>query len=567
MENFENFENEFEKLLQEEAKVNFYSKGQIVEGQIVKFQDKYAFVDIGQKTEAVINKDEVISFPEGAKVKAVYTGKKTPEGYVLLSRKPLVFQEALERVEKALENKEKITAKPVKKLEKGFIVDLGGLKAFLPYSEAGLKQGEELPETFEVYILKLDKSRKVPNIVVSRKQVLQEERKKKKEKLLSELSEGITVPAKVVKVQDNGAVLSIGDLIYGFLPASLYSWDREKSVKELEKGQEIEVIVKSIDRDNEKIILSRKDLEENPWEKFPHNVGDIVEAQVKDIKDVGLIVKVDGLYGFIHKSETDHLHPERFKSKFKIGQKIKAKIIELDKDNQKLKLSIKQATKNPLDEFLEKYPEGSKIEAPIKDVKTKVAFVDLGDIEGIVHLEDATWNPKIKSISQVLKGKTKETFVVLGKEKDKIKLGIKQLKENPWETFLKNKKVGDTVKGKVVKLIDKGAFVSLYEDVEGFIPVKEITREKIEIPSDKLSLGQEVEAKIIRIKDHDIVLSIKQLELDKIREEKRRKKEEEERKLREKLEQLKPKGEGLATLGEIIKKKLEEKKKKEEKDK
>ncbi len=555
----ENYENEFEKLLEESEDLTYYRKGDILEGEIVKFADKYAFVDVGQKTESVINKEEVEDLQEGAKIKAVFTGKRTPEGYNLLSRKPLIFREALEKVENAYKNQEKVPAKLKKQLEKGFLVDLGGIQAFLPYSESGLRKEENLPEEFEVYILKLDQNRKIPNIVVSRKKVLEEEKQKKKEKLWSEIEEDMTIPAKVVKVQDNGAVVIIGDLIYGFLPASLYSWDREKSVSQLQKGQEIEAKVVQKDAEKQKLILSTKALEENPWEKFPYSEGDIVKAVIKEINPYGLVVKVDNLQGFIHKSETDHLHPERFKSKFKEGQEIQAKIIELDRENQKLKLSIKQAVENPLDKFLKEHPEGETITAKIKDIKTKVAFIDLGEIEGILHLEDATWNPKIKNISQVLKGKKEATFVVLGKEKDKIKLGLKQLKENPWKTFLQSHKVGDVVTGKVIKLIDRGAIIELAEDVEGFIPVGEISRERIEIPSDKLSLGQEIEAKITKIKGHDIVLSIKKLELDRIKEEKLKKKKEEQQKLKEKLEQLKPKGEGLGTLGELIKAKLKEK--------
>jgi len=555
----ENYEKEFEELLKKTEDLTYYHKGDILEGEIVKFADKYAFIDVGQKTESVINKEEVKDFKEGEKIKAVFTGKRTPEGYNLLSRKPLIFKEALEKVEKAYKNQEKLSAKLKKQLKKGFLVDLDGIHAFLPHSESGIKKEETLPEKFEVYILKLDKDRKIPNIVVSRKKVLEKEKQRKKEKLWSEIEEGMTVPAKVVKIQDNGAVVIIGDLIYGFLPASLYSWDSEKSINELKKGQEIEAKVIQKDTEKQKLILSKKALEENPWEKFPYNEGDIVKATIKEINPYGLIVKVENLQGFIHKSETDHLHPERFKLKFKENQEVQAKIIELNRENQKLKLSVKQATENPLDKFLKDHPEGETIKAQIKDIKTKVAFIDLGEIEGILHLEDATWNPKIKNISQVLKDKKEATFIILGKEKDKIKLGLKQLKENPWDTFLQTHKVGDIVNGKVIKLIDRGAIVELAEDLEGFIPVSEISRERIEIPSDKLSLRQEVQAKIIKIKGHDIVLSIKQLELDRIREEKLRKKQEEERKLREKLKELKPKGESLGTLGELIKAKLNKK--------
>ena len=552
MENVDkSLEKEFLELLEQENQMSYYSKGDIVKGSIVKIQGDKAFVDIGQKVEGVIKKEEVEGLPEGAPIEAIYTGKRL-EGYPLLTVKPLRFKQALNYTEEAFKEQKRVNAKLDRKLEKGYLVDLGGVKAYLPLSQTGLKRGEELPQEFEVYIISFDTTGKSPRIVVSRKKVLEEEKKQKREKLLNELQEGITIPVKVVKITDKGAVVSIGDILYGFLPASLYSWQKGKKVSELQPQDQLEVMVKSVDRENQKVIVSKRDLEPNPWQEFDKNVGDKVEAEVVDFNDHGIVVKVGDLEGFIHKSQTHHLYPNKYKQLYKKGDKVEAVITELDRDKRKLKLSITQATPHPVDKFLEEHPEGSEVEGEIKDVKTKVAFINLGDIEGILHLEDATWNPKIKNIGQVLKGKKKLKFKVLGREKDKVRLGLKQFKEDPWKLYLSAHKVGDYVKGKVIKLIDRGAIVELAEDVEGFIPVKEITKEKIEIPSDKLSLGQEVEAKIIKINGKDIVLSIKAIEKDR-----------EKRELEEVINKVKPKGEGLGTLGELIKKKLEERKKRE----
>ncbi|RUM50303.1 MAG: 30S ribosomal protein S1 [Hydrogenothermus sp.] len=546
----ENLEKEFLQLLEQESNINTYSKGDIIKGSIVKIQNSIAFIDIGQKTEAIINKDEIEGLPEGAIIEVIYTGKRK-EGYPLLTRKPLIFKQALENIQNAFNENKRVVAKPVKKLSKGYLVDIQGIKAYLPNSQISLKEGENLPEEFEVYILNIDTSKKTPNIVVSRKKVLQEELNKQKEKLLNELQEGITIPVKVVKIIDKGVIVSIGDLLRGFLPASLYSWEKNKSISQLQEGQELELMVKQLDKENQKIILSKRDLEPNPWEEFDKNVGDKVEAVIIGINDYGLIVKVGKLEGFIHKSQTHHIYHWQFKKLFKEGQKVEAVITDLDREKRNLKLSITQAKPHPIDEFLQENPEGSEIEGKIKSIKNKVAFIDLGEIEGILHLEDATWNPKIKNIKQVLKGKRVFKFKVLGREKDKIRLGLKQFKTNPWEEFLSKHKVGDYVKGKIIKMVDRGAFVELLEDVEGFIPVKEISKEKIEIPSDKLSLGQEITAKIIKIKGNEIVLSIKAIEKDK-----------EKKEIEEVLNKVKPKGEGLGTLGELIKKKLEEKKQK-----
>jgi len=542
---------DFQQMLEESLKLPEYKKGDLIKGKIIKFTDNAAFVDIGLKTEAIIPKEEVEDLNEGDELEAIFTGKKE-EGYYKLTRRPLLFKISKEKMEKSFKEGIPVKAKVLDKKTKGYIVEIGKLKAYLPMSEAALKRGEELPDYIDVIIINLDEEDGKIKAIASRKKVIEQEREKRKKELLNSLNVGDKVKGKVVKILDKGALISIGDLLVGFLPNSLYSWDRDRTTKELKEGQEIEVIVKDIDKENEKIILSRKELEPSPWEKFNKNVGDIVEGEVKNITDVGLIVKVNGVNGFIHKSETDHLYPEEFKNRFKVGQKIKAKIIELDKGKKRLKLSIKEATPHPLKEFLKQYPEGSTVKGRVKETKTKVAIIDLGNgIEGILHLKDATWNPKIKNISQVLKGKKAGEFMVLGLEDKRIKLGLKQFRPNPWETFRKKYKKGDIVKAKVKKLIERGAFVDILEDVEGFIPKNEISKEPIELPSDKLKLGDEIEAKIIKIKGNDIVLSIKAIEEDK-----------EKKELEEFLKKFKPKetssGEGLATLGEILKKRLQE---------
>ena len=546
----ENVHSEFEKLLEEEsANIHFYSKGETVKGKIVKIHNDVAFVDIGQKTEVVINKNEIEGLAEGDEIEAVYLGKKNKEGYNLISRKPLIFKQALKNIEEAYNNQKKIKAKLISKTKAGFSVDIAGIRAFMPFSESGLKKGEEFPPAeFNVYILKFEKNKKPPNIVVSRKQTVQEELEKKKNEIINILEEGKIVRGKVVKIQDKGAVLILENVLTGFLPNSLFSWDKNKKLQdELNIGDELEVLIKNIDKENRKILFSRRELEPNPWNEFDKKVGDIVECIIKEINEHGIIVKVGKIEGFIYKLETDHLEPLNYRKKFKPGQKINAKIIELDKGKHRLKLSIKATTLHPVDKFLKENPEGSVVEGKIKELKTKIAIIDLGNrVEGILHLEDATWNPKIRNIGNVFKGKSIKQFKVLGKEtNNKIKLGLKQFKENPWKRYLETHKEGDIVEGKIIKLIDRGAFVELDNEVEGFIPVSQISKERIDIPSDKLSLGQIVKAKITKIKGKDIILSIKALE-----------NEQEKQELKKVLAKTKSKGDSLGTLGDILKEKL-----------
>ena len=458
----------------------------------------------------------------------------------------------------------------ISKLEKGYLVDIEGIRGFMPFSESNVKRDEVLPEgyTFEGYIIKFEERKGYPNIVISKKEALKEEINKEKEKLLTALQSAQKVIGKVEKITDKVAVISLDNILYGILPKSELSWDKSKKFEDVLKvGENIELAIKEIK--DRKPILSLKLLEENPWNNFNKNVGDTVEATVKEINKFGVVVNVDDVEGFIHNNEISHFYYPKVKKNIKVGDKVKAKIIELDKEKRKLKLSIKALQENPIEKFLKENPVGSVIQAKVKDVKQKVAFIDLGEIEGIIKLEDATDNKNIKSISSILKENKVYKFKVLGSEKDKILLGIKQLLEETWNDFVSKYKVGDKVKGKVKKLIEKGAIVDLGENIEGFIPLPEISIEKINIPSDKLQLHQEVEAKIIRIdpENKKLVLSIKQVLLDEEKkrkeEEKRKNEEEAKRKLLEKLESKKedgkqPEGESLGTLGDILKKKLME---------
>ena len=549
----ENFGEEFEKYLEESLNLKTYSRGERVKGKIVKFDKDIAYIDIGTKTEVVIPSEEVNDLNEGDEIEAIFTRRKR-DGYWVITRKPILFQLRKEKLKNALKDKSLLKAKLIEPKEKGYIVEVEGLKAYLPKSESGLKsKEEELPLEFNVIVIKVEDNSRGFRVVVSRKQAIEKEQEKIKEQLIEKMKREKRIKGEVLKLTPKGAVISIENIIYGFLPNSLYSWDKDKTTDELKIGEEIELAVMEIDEKNNKFILSKKALEPNPWDIFDKKVGDVVEGTVKNINDYGLVVKVNGIEGFIYKMETEHLYPERYKSKFKIGDKIKGKIIELDKKKKRLKISIKALEPHPVDKFLTENPEGSSIKGRIKEIKNKVAVIDLGnDLEGILNLKDATWNPKIKNISQILKGKTEEEFMVLGREGNRIKLGLKQFKPDPWKTFKERYKVGDIVKVKVKKLIDRGAFVDILEDVEGFIPLKEISKEPIEIPSDKLKLGEEVGAKIKQIKGFDITLSIKAIELDK-----------EKKELEEIVSKFKPKDSskdsGLATLGELLKKKLQEK--------
>lgn len=558
--------NEFEKAVLEEQ-TSRYQKNQLIKGKIVKIVGDEAFVDIGQKVEATIKVDQIEGYKEGDEIEAYFTGKRNKDGYFTLTRKNLIIKDKINKIKQSFQEGTPVKAKVLSSSDKGYLVEVEGISGFMPKSLSG--SAEKLPDgyTFEAKIVKFEERPKGINYIASRKAILEEEKRKEREKILSVLKEGQIVKGKVKKVTDKGLAVSIEDSLNGFLPRSELSWDNSVKPTDFKEGDEINLMIIEIRKDTP--IFSLKRLSENPWEKFEKTVGDVVEAYVKEIQKDGIVVKVDNLEGFIPNSHIAHFNYLSAKKNIKTGQKIQAKIIEIDKEKRRLRLSIKQLTKNPVEAFLEAHPVGSTITAKVKDAKQKVAFIDLGDIEGILRLEDATDNKNIKSISSIIKKEHSYTFKVLGAEKDKIILGLKQVLEDSFNNFISTHNIGDVVDFEVKKLIEKGAIVELENGVEGFIPVSEISKERINIPSDVLSLHQKAEAKIIRIeKDNKkIILSIKQLILDRERkqleEEKKKQEEEKKKQLLEKLsskkEEKKEEGQSLGTLGDILRKKLEEK--------
>lgn len=560
--------NEFEKAVSEEQ-ASYYGKGQLIKGRIVKILGEDVFVDIGQKVEAVIKRSQVEGYKEGDEIEAYFTGKRSKDGYFILNRKDLIMKDRFRSIKELYERGEKVKATVTSVLEKGYTVDLEGLTAFMPKSQSGSEETFPVGYTFEGKIIKLEERGKGINLVVSRKAVLDQDREEERKRILSLLKEGQTVKGNVKKVLEKGLIVSIEGKVNGFLPKSELSWEGSVKPEDFKEDQQLEVMI--IEIRGEQPIFSLKRLTENPWEKFDKTVGDIVECKVKEIVKDGIVVEVGEVEGFIPNSQIAHFEWAKAKKSRREGQILKVKIIELDKDRRRLRLSIKELQQNPVEKFLEENPVGSVINAKVKDVKQKVAFVDLGEIEGILRLEDATENMNIKSISSVVKENSTYQMKVLGSEKDKIILGLKQVMEDKFSEFRSKYKVGDMVEFQVKKLIEKGAIVDLEDNLEGFIPVSEISKEKIDIPSDVLSLHQRGKAKIIRIEPENkkIILSIKQIILD----EERRKKEEERKRLeedkkRELLEKLSQKQEKkdqeessqfLGTLGEILRKKLEEK--------
>jgi len=358
--------------------------------------------------------------------------------------------------------------------------------------------------------------------VVSHRAYLEEERERHKQELLKNLKKGEVVEGRVIKIDPGkGITLLIEGVLRAFLPKEELSWGRDRNpYNYAEIDETLRVKVKKKSKGKEFLIVSLREMKENPWDRFTRErkVGDVVEAKVFQIAQKGVVLEIeDGLEGFVPAEEVSWDGGE-----VKKGDKVKAKILKIDSKRKRILLSIKQAQPKPWEEFLRSHPQGSRIKGKVERIEGSRAFVDLGDsrVKGVIHRSDLSWT-KPKRIEEVLKEGEEREFVVLGLEGRNVKLGIKQLTRNPWEVVREKYRVGDVLSLKVKEVMPFGAFLELPEGVEGLLPLSEVPRSR------KLEAGEEVEVQIIDLNPEEgkVTFSIKAL---KGEEEKPEEKEEEE---------------------------------------
>ncbi|NPB08246.1 MAG: S1 RNA-binding domain-containing protein, partial [Aquificae bacterium] len=483
-----------------------FRKGQVVKGKVIKVSGDTVFVDIGYKTEAVISKEEIPDVKEGDEIEAVIIRFSPRIPNPVLSRRPLEEQKELQNLHKAYLEKRDVVGKVEKKTRGGFIVDFEGIKAFMPASETGkrIKEGQVL--NFKILDIKLDGKR--PKIIVSHKAYLEEQREKKKEELLNSLKPGDVVEGKVVKVDTNkGVTLIVDGVLRAFLPKEELSWGRDRNpYNYTDVGEKLKVKVKRVDRAKGFIIVSLRELKGNPWEKFVKEFkeGDVVQGKVVAVTPRGLIVElVEGVEGLVPEEEIAW----EGKPEYKKGDTVKVKILRIEPKRRRVILSIKRALPRPWEEYLQKHPAGSKVRGKVLKIEGSRAIVELEDnVKGIIHRSDLSWT-RPKRMEEVLKEGEEREFAVLGLEGKFVKLGIKQLTENPWEKVAQKYKVGDVVKLPVKELAPFGAFLELPEGVEGLLPFSEVPRHV------RVKQGEEYEVKIIDInpKEGKVTFSLKAL--------------------------------------------------------
>jgi len=498
-------------------------EGEIVRGRVLKIDDKEVTVDVGFKSEGVIPVEE---FPDlegvkvGDEIEVFLEKTENQDGLVVLSKQRADFVKVWDRVKTAADNGELVEGKLVRKIKGGVVVDLYGVEAFLPGSQIALRQVQNVDsligQLMEFKIIKLNKRRR--NIVVSRRSVLEEHRAKQKSEIIQELAKDQLREGVVKNITDFGAFVDLGG-IDGLLHITDMSWGRVSHPSELVSiGDKVKVKVLSFDPEKERISLGMKQLTPYPWEDVDkrYTVTQRVKGKVVSITDYGAFVELEkGIEGLIHISEMSWTRHVRHPSKVvAIGDQIEAMILKIDKENEKISLGLKQIEPDPWLSLDERFPIGTRLTGKVRNLTNFGAFVEIEEgIDGLVHISDMSWTRRVVHPSEVLKKGDKVDVVVLSIDKDarRISLGLKQVSEDPWPTLAERYLPDMIVKGKVVRLLDRGVIVDLEDGLEGFIPLSQLGIEGLKKPSDSFKPDDVLELKVTRVdtQAHRIILSVK----------------------------------------------------------
>lgn len=500
--------------------------GQILKGKIVLVTKDFVIVDVGLKSEGLIpigefeDPNEIII---GGEVEVLLDQTEGDNGQIVVSREKAIKQRRWEYIVNHCEEGSIVKGKVTRKVKGGLMVDIG-VEAFLPGSQIDNKRiktvDEFLDKVFEVKILKINIDRK--NIVVSRREIIEDERVSKKAEMLDDIQPGDIRIGVVKNITDFGAFLDL-DGIDGLLHITDMAWKRVRHPSELvQLGDEVEVMILSVDKDKGRVALGLKQKDHNPWDeieaKYP--IGTRVRGKIVNLVPYGAFIELEpGIEGLIHVSEMSWVKnvtdPSQVVNR---GDEVEAIVLSIQKDEGKISLGIKQTEENPWDNVDDRYQVGKSVKVEIRNLTNYGAFVELEPgVDGLIHISDLSWIKKVSHPSEVLKKGDYVEAVILSvdKESKKITLGVKQLTDNPWQSIEETMPVGSVVRGKVTKITAFGAFIELANGIEGLVHVSELSDRPFTKIEDVVRVGSDVEAKVIKIdREHKkISLSIKEHEL------------------------------------------------------
>ena len=490
------------------------TEGEIVKGTVLEIRNDMVLIDIGYKSEGAIPIKEFqapsgeLTVKVGDVVDVYLEQKEDNDGLIVLSREKAEKTKVWDDIRLAYERGEAISGMILGRTKGGLTVDIG-VRAFLPGSQVDLRPVRDLDrligKSFPMKVIKLNQRR--GNIVLSRRELLEEERRGLKDKTLQSLEEGKVIRGKVKNITEYGAFIDLGGLD-GLLHITDMSWGRVGHPSELfTVGDEIEVVVLKFDRAAERVSLGHKQRMKDPWEdvdqRFP--IGSRIRGKVVSLTDYGAFVELaEGIEGLVHISEMSWTQRVKHPSKIvSVGDSIEIMVLDVDKVNKRISLGLRQIEPNPWLSIEESYPVGTRVEGTVRNLTDFGAFVELDEgIDGLIHVSDMSWTKRVRHPSEILKRGDKVEAVVLHTDKTnrRISLGLKQSQPDPWQsTVLDKYRVGMDVKAKVVRLTDFGAFVELEDGVEGLLHISELSHERVAKPEDVVSIDQEFSLRIIKL--------------------------------------------------------------------
>jgi small subunit ribosomal protein S1 len=504
-----------------------YKPGNILKGRVVGKAGDDAVVDVGLKSEGLVNKNEFDnwdSLETGTEIEVLLEDLEDDDGVVKLSKRKADRVRSWEKILETCSEGDIVEGRGMRRIKGGILVDIG-VPAFLPASQIDVRRigdvNEFIGKTIRAEVLKIDEERR--NIVISRRTLVENERHEAKQRILNTIKEGDIVRGRVTNVAEFGAFIDLGG-IDGLLHVTDMSWSRIKHPSEVcRAGDDVEVKVLRVDFDSEKIALGLKQKEASPWDDieamFP--VNSRIHGSVVNLVAYGAFVRLaDGVEGLVHVSEMSWRkrinHPSEVVT---VGEEIEVIVLEIDKNKQEISLGIKQIEVNPWELVSEKYPIGTIVTGTVRNITNYGGFIEIEPgIDGLLHVSDISWTEKIAHPSEKYKkGDEVECMVLdIDKEKQRISIGVKQMHEDPWQTAIPEAyKAGMVVHGKVTKITNFGVFVELEDGLEGLLHISELADHKVESPQDVVKAGDEVDVKILRVdtSDRKIGLSLKRAQV------------------------------------------------------
>ncbi len=497
-------------------------EGEIVKSKVLRITDNAVILDVGFKSEGSVPLDEFKDRPEvGEEVEVFLEHLEDQEGAVVLSKKKADFMRVWEKIRVAHESDQPVQGTLMKKIKGGVVVNVMGVDAFLPGSQIALRRvpniDELLGQDFEFKIIKLNKRRR--NIVVSRRVILENERASKREHLMKELQPQQIRKGVVKNITDFGAFIDLGG-VDGLLHITDMSYGRVSHPTELVQiGAEIDVKILDIDWQRERISLGMKQLQPYPWkdiaEKYP--VGTRVQGKVVSITNYGAFIELEaGIEGLVHISEMSWTRNVRHPSKIvSIGETIEAVVLKVDETEEKISLGMKQTEQDPWMILPQRYPVGTRLSGKVRNLTSFGAFVEIeAGIDGLIHISDMSWTKRVQHPSEVVKKGDGVDVVVLNidAENKRISLGLKQAEEDPWLKIGENLPVGTMMRGRIVRMMDKGVVVDLGNDLEGFAPMSQLLFPDVQNPADVVKENQVADVEVLEVDPihHRIVVAVKE---------------------------------------------------------